>query len=70
MSAAFSLTNCPTCQGEGFLFIHEGQADESLVRCAECEGTGTLEVCAHCGEAPTVKAGLELCPCVKVQVAA
>lgn len=65
MSAAFSLADCPTCQGEGFVFIHEGHTDEALVRCAECDGTGTCEVCAACGEAPTVEAGLEVCPCTR-----
>ena len=70
MSAALTLTDCLTCGGEGFLFIHEGQANESPLHCSTCEGISTLEVCAHCGEVPTVEAGRELCPCVKVQVAA
>ena len=70
MNAALSLADCPTCHGEGFVLVNEGQADESFVRCAECEGSGTLEVCASCGDAPKIEAGREVCPCTRVQVAA
>ena len=70
MSAALSLTDCPTCQGEGFVFVDEGQPSESPLRCSTCGGSGTLEVCASCGEALTIEAGREVCTCVKVQVAA
>ncbi len=70
MSAALSLVDCPTCQGEGFVLANEGHASESPIRCAACDGSGTLEVCGGCGNVPTVEAGLEVCPCVKVQVAA
>ena len=70
MSAALSLTDCPTCQGEGFVFVDEGKPSESLLRCYTCGGSGTLEVCASCGEALTIEAGLETCSCVRAQVAA
>ena len=68
MNAA--LTPCPACQGEGSQLAHEGQATEHPVCCDTCNGEGALEVCASCKEVPTIEAGREMCPCVRVQVAA
>ncbi len=74
-NAGFMLTTCPYCDGEGgevyttgpgYTAHHSGAylPFEHTSLCEVCEGTGELEVCAHCSEPLEVVRGEEVCSCV------
>lgn len=50
MSAGYPLdeVECPRCQGNGEVETWGDVFCEGWVRCWECGGAGTFEVCANC----------------------
>jgi hypothetical protein len=41
--------DCPTCQGEGVLWIEGYDGAERCKRCADCDGSGCCSVCDGVG---------------------
>lgn len=63
------LITCEACGGEGCtLSLTEAAGDglpaEHSEPCVVCGGSGEVEVCEGCFEAPEILNGLEVCGCV------
>jgi RecJ-like exonuclease len=68
-------TDCPECQGEGYLLTFKTgfssryetfEESESFEGCKLCKGEGFLEVCAICLQPFKVVQGIEVCGCAAV----
>lgn len=79
MNIGLTYVTCPHCDGEGgevylagsYRAYHSGVylPREQTSICDLCEGTGELEVCAHCLEPLEVARGEEVCSCAAVSLA-
>ena len=77
VNTGLTLATCPHCDGEGgevytagpgYTAYHSGAhlPFEHTSICEVCEGTGEVEVCAHCAKPLEVVRGEEVCGCVAV----
>ena len=73
-NVGLTLAMCPHCDGEGGEVYTTGPGHaahhssaylpfENTSICEVCEGTGELEVCAHCFEPVEAVRGEEVCSC-------
>jgi DnaJ-class molecular chaperone len=64
---ALRATDCPDCQGDGFLVCMNNISPfEHAIKCEACNGTGVVEVCPHCRQIPRG----DDCGCVALSSAA
>jgi len=60
---------CGACSGDSYILeLPTRLADETLVPCEACGGTGEVEVCGGCLTVPEVVAGFEACACLGVSL--